>query len=157
MRRLWLVAPAAGALLLAALLLRAAGPGPSSVPVPPGPAASAVESEVSAYSPVPPPARDVFRYADAPSVSSAAPPTPSVRPPEPPPALAPPVAEPVRLVGLVRRSGILQAALSIHGEVVVLSVGESSGGYQLLDLDEDEGATVRDSEGRPLRLPLPGS
>jgi hypothetical protein len=150
------VVPAAGALLLAALLLRAAGPAPSSVPAPPAPSAAVVEPVVSGYSPVPPPARDVFRYGDAPAAAPAAG-LPSIRPVEPPPALAPPVPDPVRLVGLVRRSGSLQAALSIHGEVVVLSVGESSGGYQLLEIDEDQGATVRDPEGRPLRLPLPVS
>jgi hypothetical protein len=156
-RRLRLIAPAAGTLLLAALLLRAAGPTPASPPAPSvPPAAAAAEPDLSAYVPVRPPARDVFRYADEPEAPRIVVAPSPVRPVEPPPPLAPPPPEPVRLVGFVHRSGGLQAVLAIHGEVVVLSVGESSGGYVLLELDEDAGATVRDSGGEPLHLPPPG-
>jgi hypothetical protein len=58
----------------------------------------------------------------------------------------------VRLVGLLRRGGRLRAALAIVGETVVLAPGESSGGYSVVSIDEDEGVTLRGPDGSTVTL-----
>jgi hypothetical protein len=155
-KRLLLVAAAGAAALLGGLWLRAAGPAPAAPGPPVAPVSTTVPSP-PALAALPVPARDVFRYADQPApLRVEAPPLVMTAPPiEPPPPLAPPAPEPVRLVGLVRRGGAWRAALSIHDDVVVLGIGESSGGYELLAVDEAEGVTVRDPQGQERRLPVP--
>jgi hypothetical protein len=106
--------------------------------------------------PLPLPARNVFEFDDrgteAPTPASLGPLT------MPPPldlaapALAP-ADEPVRLVGFVRRGGVLRAALSLHGTVSVLGAGEEADGYSVLSVDEDAGVSVRTPDGDELRLP----
>jgi hypothetical protein len=157
-KRLLLAAAVVGAALLGGLLLRAAGPPAGSAPPVPVAAPVPVATPTPAPSAVPPPARDVFRYGDQPVTTRASAPIVAVRPTptvEPPPPLAPPAPEPVRLVGFVRRDGAWRAALSIHGDVVVVGVGDASGGYEVLAIDEAEGVTVRDPQGQTRNLPLP--
>jgi hypothetical protein len=156
-KRLLLMAAVVGAALLGGLLLRAAGPVPGTARPTPAAEPQAVSEPIPAPTPVPPPARDVFRYDDEISLPRAQV-TPQVAravTAEPPPALQPPAPEPVRLVGFVRRAGGWHAALSIHGDVVVLGVGEASGGYEVVAIDEAEGVTVRDPQGQRRLLPLP--
>ncbi len=68
------------------------------------------------------------------------------------PAATLPVEPPVRLVGILRRGGGLRAALSIHGELALLAVGEQAGGFTLRGLDEDTGARVEAPDGSVLQL-----
>ena len=143
------------ALILAALLLRGPGPGADARPpdrVAPRPPATLA----AAFDPAMPwPARDPFRYADEvprlpPSLPSAA----IVAPPlGPVPA---PSAAPLRLIGLVRKGGAVKAALWLRGETVVLGVGEESGGYSVLAIDEENGVRLKGPDGAELSLP-PGS
>jgi hypothetical protein len=154
-KRALLVVAAAAAALLGALFLRAAGPVLEGEA--PLPAASPTAPPVTAVPTLEPPSRNVFRYADQPAAAAGPAPllVPAAPVVEPPPALQPPPPEPVRLVGLVRRGAAWRAALSINDDVVVLGLGESSGGYELVAIDEAEGVTVRDPQGQERRLPLP--
>jgi Tfp pilus assembly protein PilP len=68
-----------------------------------------------------------------------------------------PVAAPmVRLVGLVRRAGVIKAALQVHGETIVVGAGEAAGSYRVLAIDED-GVRLRAADGTTLTLPAGGS
>lgn len=95
--------------------------------------------------------RDPFRFADQEPVAPerrahsgrVVPPTP-----EPAPAR-------VRLEGLVRRAGVLRAALVVDGELALASAGDMVGGFRVLSLDEDGGVRVRDPEGVEATLALP--
>jgi hypothetical protein len=78
-----------------------------------------------------------------------------VPPPLAPSVIEPPPSEPVRLVGFVRRGGIVRAALSVHGSVSVLGVRDEAGGYLVLSVDEDAGVMVRTPDGAELLLPPP--
>ncbi len=138
------------AVVLAIVFLREPGPGASARPSdeaaprrPPAPAPSA-DSES------PWPARDPFRYAEErrePAGSVAA------RPPSPPAPSAPPATpNPVRLVGLVRRAGVLKAAVSIWGETVVLGPGEESRGYKVLSIDDEGSVRLKAPDGAELTL-----
>jgi hypothetical protein len=53
---------------------------------------------------------------------------------------------------LVRRAGAVKAALSLWGETVVLGVGEESGGYRVLAIDEESGVRLRGPAGAELSL-----
>jgi Tfp pilus assembly protein PilP len=89
--------------------------------------------------------RDPFRFADDARVVPPAgriPPAAVAPLPSPEPALAR-----ARLVGLVRRGGVLRAAVSVNGEVALVSAGETIGGFRVLSLDEERGVRVRDAEG----------
>jgi hypothetical protein len=58
-------------------------------------------------------------------------------------------------VGLVRRAGVLRAALVVDGEVVLASAGETIGGFRVVSLDEEGGVRLRDPEGLEATLALP--
>lgn len=66
-----------------------------------------------------------------------------------------PVEPEVRLVGLVERRGQYRAALSVRGEVVVVSIGDVVAGYTVWSLDPSSGAVVTDPAGQKIHLPLP--
>lgn len=124
---------------------RAMGPRPTRAPGP-------VTTTPSA------PERNVFEYA-APSTSIApqtlkAPPV-TYAPVEVGPAPIVASAPPVRLVGLVHRGGMLRAALSISGEVVILGPGEMVEGYRVLSIDDEEGVRLRGPDGAELALAGP--
>ena len=72
-----------------------------------------------------------------------------VTPPTPEPA-----PERVRLVGLVRRAGVLRAVVVVDGAVVLASAGDTVGGFRVLSLDEEGGVRVRDPEGLEATLAL---
>jgi hypothetical protein len=95
--------------------------------------------------------RDVFRFAPGPGPGVAAQATPG-----PPPAAAAPAIDPARprLVGLVRRQGVLLAAFAVGEDVVLAGAGGRAGGLSVLDVGED-GVLVRFADGSEERLPLP--
>jgi hypothetical protein len=145
-----LAAALIAALWLALDLGRVAEPPPAPAPRP------RVRQPARSAAPVPAvPSRNVFEFVNAPPP----PPRPA---PMPAPALAPaepsPSPEPaVRLVGLVRRGGVLKAALAIGGETVVVAAGESAGDYRVIGIDE-EGVRLRAADGSTLVLTVtPGS
>jgi len=140
-------------LLVLAYAIRDEGPGAAARPAertPPGPVAPPAIVPVEAG-----PIRNVFEYverAPAPArVVVAAPPRVTA-----PAETTPRKPEPaVRLVGLVNRGGRLHAALAVGGEVVVISPGESAGGYVVEAIDEDDGVRLRGPDGAALKLPPP--
>lgn len=154
MRRLLLIAPAVAALAVWWAWQNA--PGPATVP-----------DVVDAMSPVPAPAvaspvvrgevprpaeRDPFRYAE----TALKPPVPPPRvQPAPPPVTVAARPSAVRLVGFVRRSGRLKAALAISGDVVVVGAGEDASGYAVLAIDEETGVVLRAPGGDEMTLTPP--
>lgn len=145
----------AAALLVAVFMLRDIGreaPPPLARPRAPRPA-RAVRPEGA---PLPASTRNVFEY--GPRVTSG----PSPRPAAPistpvSPIVEEPVAAPAaRLVGLVRRAGVLKAALQVHGETLVVGVGEAAGDYRVVAIDED-GVRLRAGDGTILTLAAGGS
>jgi hypothetical protein len=99
----------------------------------------------------PPLLRDPFRFAD--EARQSRPEMPPVRlMAEPDGAPAEPA---VRLAGFVRRADGLLAVLSVAGDVAVLGAGEAAGGYEVLELDEEQGVRVRTPDGQEITLKLP--
>jgi len=152
--RRWLLA---AGLLLAALVLAGRSDRPSAAPSDPRPSAMrpvpAPNAEPSAPVRETParPLRDLFRYADeGTAVGHPAPAVAVTRPPAP--TAAPEL--PVRLVGLVRQSGELRAAIAIRGEVVLLRPGEAAEGWTLVALDE-AAARLRGPDGHEETVPVP--
>jgi hypothetical protein len=101
------------------------------------------------------PSRNLFQYADErpPDV-----PTPAILAPPPPlqePHAAPDPVPAVRLVGLIRRSGHLAAALMVQGEMTVAREGERAGGYTVLTVDDEAGVRLRGPDGAEILLPPP--
>jgi hypothetical protein len=100
-------------------------------------------------------ARDPFHYElresegprsnERPRFAAASPPIAAA--PEPPPR--------VRLVGLVRRAGELQAALAVDGDVVLASVGDRVLDFTVASLEEEGTVRLRRGEGGDLTLALP--
>ena len=141
------------ALLAAVVLLRDMGGAPPPVARPrarPARPARAGSAPLSAST------RNVFEYATRaapePMPAPAAPVAPSL-----PPAADQPVAAPaVRLVGLVRRAGVIKAALQVHGETMVVGAGEAAGDYRVVAIDED-GVRLRAADGTMITLPAGGS
>ncbi len=142
------------ALLAAVVLMRDIGGG-APPPVAP-PRARPARPVRSGSAPLPASNRNVFEYGARPT------PEPTSRPAAPatpilPPDVAPPVAGPaVRLVGLVRRAGVIKAALQVHGETLVVGTGESAGDYRVVAIDED-GVRLRAADGTMVTLPAGGS
>ena len=153
MRR-WILA---AGLLLAALVLAGRSDRPSAAPsdprpsaTPPAPTRSAEPSGAAGGDMEAPPLRDLFRYADEASAVRPAPAAVVARPPAPTASPEPSV----RLVGIVRQSGGLRAALAIRGAVVLLRPGEAAEGWTLVALDETE-ARLRGPDGHEETVPLP--
>ncbi len=93
--------------------------------------------------------RNVFEYRPQPGDQRVSQPFPKPSVREEPPTSQP--ADPVRLVGLVSRGGVLQAALAIEGEVTVLIPGQEAFGYTLLSVDRDGGARLRGPDGAEIQ------
>jgi hypothetical protein len=106
--------------------------------------------------------RNIFEFADdavdVPASEGARDPRPLPTPLALPRAETPPQApEPVvRLVGVVLRSGQRKAALSIRGELSVLGLGESTDGYTVLAIDEEDGVRLKGPEGEVTLAPPHG-
>ena len=96
--------------------------------------------------------RNIFEYGEDVRPTRSAHPI-GARPAATPAPEADPSQEPVRLVGVVRRSGETRAALAIQGEVVILAPGETASGYTLLAVDEDAGARLRAPSGAEIVVP----
>ncbi len=94
--------------------------------------------------------RDVFRFADELPHEAAI--APGVRA-RPSPAAAPAPAGP-RLVGILRQSGRLVAALALDGDVELAGPGESAAGVTVVSVSED-GVTIRRRDGGETTLLLP--
>jgi hypothetical protein len=137
------------ALLAALMLMREIGGGAPPPLSPPRPRAARPVRVGGA-----PPAvssRNVFEYGALPTAE------PKPRPATPvaagpPPVVAPVAAPPVRLVGLVRRGGVLKAALRVHGETMVVGAGEAAGDYRVVAVDEDA-VRLRAADGTTITLP----
>ena len=147
----------AAGLLLSALVLAGRSNRPSAAPSdprpsPPPPPPPTLNAEPSglAGETAARPLRDLFRYADEASAVRSAPAAVIPRPPAPTASPEPPV----RLVGIVRQSGGLRAALAIRGEVVLLRPGEAAEGWTLVALDETE-ARLRGPDGHEETVPQP--
>ena len=142
------------ALLAAVVLLRDIGGG-AAPPVAP-PRARQARPVRSGSAPLAASSRNVFEYGARPI------PEPTWRPAAPvspilPSVVAPPPAEPaVRLVGLVRRAGVIKAALQVHGETMVVGAGDAAGDYRVLAIDDD-GVRLRAADGTTITLPAGGS
>jgi len=104
----------------------------------------------------PPPARNIFRYADSPAAArgaaSARGPavsetTEPVRAEPPPPAL--------RLVGFVRRPEGLRAAIATASGVVIVAPGDLVLDHAILGVDEDRGLRLRAPDGSEQTLVPP--
>jgi hypothetical protein len=152
--RRWILAVG---LLLAAVVLAGRADRPSAAPSDPRPSAAApaptftAEPSGRAGEAADRPLRDLFRYAD--EVPAVGPARVVAAAPRPPAPTASPEA-PVRLVGIVRQSGGLRAALAIRGEVVLLRPGEAAEGWTLVALGETE-ARLRGPDGHEETVPLP--
>jgi|WetSurMetagenome_2_1015567.scaffolds.fasta_scaffold86624_2 hypothetical protein len=98
------------------------------------------------------PTRDLFRFGDSQSAETRPAQTPSSSPAATVTA-APPAR--VRLIGFVRTQGRLKAVVAVEGTINVLGSGEETGGFRILDLDEDAGnARLRTPEGEELEVAL---
>lgn len=95
----------------------------------------------------PPPARDIFRYAEA----ASAPPHRARVEPKALSSVAPAEPEPLppalRFVGLVRRPEGLRAAVATASGVVIVGPGDVVLGHTVLSLDEDRGLRLRAPDG----------
>ena len=136
--------------VLAILLLRPPGPSASARPAEdPAPRRSAPPAR-AADPDLPWPARDPFRYAEEHRQGTASAPPPIKAAPSPAPA---PSANPLRLIGVVRKGGTVKAAVSLWGETVVMAEGEESRGYKVLSIDDEGGVRLRGPDGSELTLP----
>jgi hypothetical protein len=149
----------AGLVVLAAALIRQTSPGASARPAEERRPLPPPRVELTP-GPVASPARDVFRYA-RPGDGETAP--RAVRGAEDGVALvAPPALSPMlpsapagpRLIGLVRKGGVMRAALSVDGETLVVGEGDAAGAYTVVAVS-DEGVTLRDAAGSTLTLSTP--
>jgi hypothetical protein len=154
------VAVLAVAMVLAgALLLRQLAPGASARPAEARDGTASPPAPLQSLPPVPAPVRDIFEYVrgedpeSPPPVrltqAATLPAPPSLAGVEPPPPIGP------RLVGIVRQGGVLRAALSVDGEVVVARAGERAGPYTVEAIDLDDGVRLRDASGTTLILAPP--
>jgi hypothetical protein len=154
-----LLAAALGILVLAALLARGTGRGAAWAPFPAAPPARQARPPARPPAPTPTlgaPSRNLFEYADDRSTASPSPMrTPPPRRPlaESPASVGAPPS--VRVVGLIRRAGALQAALVVQGEMTVVGKGGRAGGYTVLDVDDEAGVRLRAPGGEEMLLPPP--
>jgi hypothetical protein len=151
----WLVLGAGLALVLAVLTRGALPPaGDPGAPVRGRDGEEAVFEDVAESDRIPPPpARDIFRYAEPPprprTAPTAARPRTVLATPEPEPTPTPPL---VRLVGLVRRADGLRAAVATAAGVAVVGPGDEVEGFEVVSVDEDRGLRLRAADGREIVL-----
>ena len=150
--RVRLLGLGAGLALVFVILARGTGgPTPAGRPRSPrlpvvaeGPTSSALEPDALP----PPPARDIFRYAEtpisAPRSSAMRPASASIAAPA---TLATPLPLPLRLVGLVRRAEGLRAAVATSAGVALVGPGDTVAGYAVLAVDEERGLRLRGPDG----------
>jgi len=156
-----LLAAALGLLVLAALLARGGGRGAAWAPLVPDPPPRRAGLPPRVPAPAPTewaPSRNLFQYADDRSTAPA--PPPPMAAPRPAAGLSEPAARveappAVRVVGLIRRAGELQAALVVDGEMAVVGKGGRAGGYTVLDVDDEAGVRLRTPGGGEMLLPPP--
>ncbi len=96
--------------------------------------------------------RDIFRFGD--ELADRARPVPKLIEVPAPASVTPTPPSGPKLVGLVRRSGRLLAAVAFEGEVDLLGPGESAAGITVVSVDED-GARIRRADGSETTLVLP--
>jgi hypothetical protein len=142
-------------LVVAAVLLWWRAPGRAMAPVSRGAGNASARPGSNPAAPASPRAsfsRDPFRFAEV-GPANAARPAPTLAPATPSPDPPPPVR--VRLMGLMRRAGVLRAALVVDGQVVLASAGETVDGFRVVSLDEEGGVRLRDPAGLEATLALP--
>ncbi len=142
---------AVSSLTVALAVARNAGSHRPAGPETPRAAAGAPAPAPSPTPPDPAGLRDVFQFADGrePRGEPAVRPLQLARAPSPPPEPPGP-----RLVGLVRRSGRLVAALTLGGEVELAGPGESAAGVTVIAVSEDS-VRIRSADGTESTLTLP--
>jgi len=138
--------------VLAMLLLREPGPGASARPAEEPAPRRSVPPARAADPDLPGPARDPFRYAEERRQGTASAP-PAIQAAPPPRAVPAASANPLRLIGVVRKGGTVKAAVSMWGETVVMAEGEESRGYKVLSIDDEGGVRLRGPDGSELTLP----
>ena len=142
------------ALLAAVVVMRDIGGG-APPPLAP-PRARPARPVRSGGAPLPVSTRNVFEYGPRPAAEPTSRPAAAVAPGLPPAAAQSEAAPAVRLVGLVRRGGAIKAALSVHGETMVVGAGEAAGDYRVMAIDED-GVRLRAADGTMITLTAGGS
>ena len=104
------------------------------------------------------PERNVFEYGETPARPLAPLAVASARPraivPVETPSATPAPPEPVRLIGLVNRSGRVRAVLSVLGEVAVVGPGDEVQGYRVIAIEEDR-VRLRAPDGTERALARP--
>ena len=158
--RLRRLGPGAG-LALASLVIGCDAWGPTDAKRP-SPVRETVATHDAAASPLEadplpaPPERDIFRYGEAPTAAPR--PTEARRVPARPTPVAdlilPPPPLPLRLVGLVRRTEGLRAAVATSSGVVLVAPGDAVSGYTVLGVDEERGLRLRGPDGAEILLEL---
>ena len=154
------------ALLALAFLLRGeAPPSVASLPERGGPGATGGDAQGSRTTDPesaevdwipPPPARNIFRYAEAPgALRGGAKAADAALTDAAEPKGAPPSPPAVRLVGFVRRPEGLRAAIATASGVVIVAPGDVVLGHAVLGLDEDRGLRLRAPDGSELVLVPP--
>ena len=143
-----LVAVAVGLLAALVLFLEIGGGAP---PPPLPPRARPARPTRSGGAPLPASTRNVFEYAPRPTPEPASRPAAPVASSLPPDVARPEAAPAVRLVGLVRHAGVMKAALYVHGETMVVGLGEAAGDYRVVAIDED-GVRLRAADGTTITL-----
>jgi hypothetical protein len=151
-RFLLLGAGATLALLFVAWARGTGGASPASLESPQGRTISPTPSPTDDRLPAVGVSRNVFEYGGDARPTRSAPATEAHPAPTPAPVVDSP-RDPVRLVGVLRRSGEVRAALAILGEVVILAPGETASGYTLIAIDEDTGARLRVPSGAEIVAP----
>jgi hypothetical protein len=153
-----LLAVALGIVVLAALLVRLTGRGAAWAPLPAVPSRRAVAPPTTLREPAASPwapSRNLFEYADERMPAPLLVPAPAAPPRAETLAQRAAPAPAVRVVGLIRRGGRLEAALIVHGEMMVAGAGARAGGYTVLAVDEDAGVRLRGPAGEEIVLPPP--
>jgi hypothetical protein len=91
--------------------------------------------------------RNIFQYGATPTQAPARTTAVSTAVPT-----AAPTAPPVKLIGVVRRSDGLRAALAAGGEIILAETGQKVAGYSVISIDENDGVILTGPDDQQIRL-----